>query len=115
MKEPSPKQEETPLLKRDLSDLPEELLDELGLTQGDQVEIQIEQVINSVGRALSVNEVLIALFRSTSQIHKRKALATKLYRMVKKGSLVSVPDKKGHYLTPVLADEIVPPRQSELL
>lgn len=92
-------QDGSALIKSEYSDLPEELLKELGFAQGDQLEIQIEEVINIVGKPLSVNDILIALFRSHGQIQKRKELASKLYRMVRKGTLVSQPNKKGHYLT----------------
>ncbi|MES9838578.1 MAG: hypothetical protein ABW144_19165 [Candidatus Thiodiazotropha sp.] len=81
----------------DLEGLPPELLKELNISESDELELQIMRALRSAGGALTVDKILIQLYRDTGNIHERKALAAKLYRMTQKNLLQSVPDRRGLY------------------
>ncbi|RLW53895.1 MAG: hypothetical protein B6D76_09385 [gamma proteobacterium symbiont of Stewartia floridana] len=81
----------------DLEGLPPELLKELNISESDELELQIMRALRNAGGALTVDKILIQLYRDTGGIHERKALAAKLYRMTQKNLLQSVPDRRGLY------------------
>lgn len=84
----------TTLRPEDLEGLPDDLLAELNR---DNLEIQIQAIIKGVGGVMSLDRLMIALYRETGEIHKRRQLTQKLYRMVSKGALHSVPHRKSVY------------------
>ncbi len=79
----------------DIQGLPQELINELGLTESDHNEFEIVNLIKQHGGVMSLDHVLIALYKKTGAIHKRKILTAKLYRMVNKGLVFT--DKRGVY------------------
>lgn len=79
----------------EIKDLPEELLKELSISKG--LERTILDILNDAGGAMSLDQILIALYKKTNQIHTRNKMNSFLYRMLKKGWLYSVPGKKGIY------------------
>lgn len=85
------------ILPSDLEGLPEELLKELNISESDKQELEIIKVLENAGGVLTVDKLMIQLYRDTGMIHNRKQLAAKLYRMTAKGLLRSNPDKRGAY------------------
>jgi hypothetical protein len=81
----------------DLSDLPKELLAQLSVQRGDQLEDDILDVIESNGGTANVDQILIDLYRKTKKIHERRFIANKLYRMGKAGAVYAIPKKRGVY------------------
>lgn len=79
-----------------IHDLPPELLEELSITKGDELEDQLVTVINAYGGEASLDQILVGLYRKFKVQQKRRFLQNKLYRM----SMVwSVEGRKGIYTT----------------
>jgi hypothetical protein len=77
--------------------LPQELLEELSISESDKTEFNISSLITELGGVASLDRLLVALFRQSGEITKRAALNQRLYRMVQKELIYSVPGKKGVY------------------
>jgi hypothetical protein len=92
---------------KDLEGLPEELLKELNITESDRQELLIEDIITSGGGVLSLDKIIIELYRRTQEIIKRNTLISRLYRMSNKGIIYSLPGKKGLYSTYELSEHDV--------
>lgn len=86
----------TALRPEDLDGLPEDLLAELNR---DELEVKIQSVIKKAGGVMSLDRLMVALYREHGEVHKRRQLNQKLYRMVSKGGLYSVPRRKAVYST----------------
>ncbi len=91
------KQEQLYLLPKDLEDLPEELLTQLNQSKSDKLELNILKSLEDAGGVLSIDVLLVRLYRLTKQIYDRRQLSAKLFRMTKKGLIFSVPKKKSVY------------------
>jgi len=89
----------------DIDGLPDELMQELSITDGDKIDFTIQALMNERGGVMSLDQLLIALFRKTGEIHKRSNLNARLYRMTKKNALFDVPGRKGVYSIRPLTDE----------
>ncbi|MDA8390887.1 MAG: hypothetical protein M0Z76_09205 [Gammaproteobacteria bacterium] len=90
----------------EVSGLPEELLQELNLSDADKTEFEIVKAIEDAGGIISLDRLLIALYKNTGEIHKRNSLYSRLARMASKSLLFYVPGKKGVYsATQLTADE----------
>lgn len=89
----------TALTPADLAGLPPELLEQLNLSESDAQDMQIINVVNAAGGVMSLDKLLIAIYRQTGEVHKRPKLTARLYRMVQKGIIFTVPKKKGLYTT----------------
>lgn len=83
----------------DLRDLPEELMQQLSISEADKRDFLIMELIDGLGGIASLDQILVALFRKTGEIEKRNKLNARLYRMSSKGSIFQYPDKKGVYTT----------------
>lgn len=81
----------------DLSDLPPELLKELSGIKADDLEQQLYNIIRHGGEEVELDAVLIELYRRHKVVQTRKFLQNKLWRMVQKGMIWSVPGRKGVY------------------
>lgn len=81
----------------DLAGLPKELLDQLNLPQLDNQEKLIVDLVNEAGSVLSLDKILIGLYRKTGEVLQKRALNQKIFRMIDKGLLWKVPKKKGVY------------------
>ena len=101
-------------------DLPAELLEELTVGKGDDLEDQLVTVINSYGGEASLDQILVGLYRKFKLLQKRRFIQNKLYRM---DMIWSVEGKKGVYTTEEVAhhDPLVtatammePPHNDEL-
>ena len=77
-------------------DLPPELLEELSISKGDELDDQIVTVINAYGGEASLDQVLVGLFRKFKVSQKRRFMQNKLYRMP---MVWSVDGRKGVYTT----------------
>lgn len=93
------------LLPQDLEGLPPELLEELSVQSVDRLEMGIYTAIADAGGVLSLDRILIALYKKAGEIHKRSAITAKLYRMAQKGVIYNVPFRKGWYSTSELSEE----------
>ena len=85
----------------DVSDLPEELVNELTIPKSDNDEVRMVHLLRLAGRPLSINEIMVGLFRKFGDVSKRTTVNSRLYRMANKGDLVSM--EKGVY---ALADHL---------
>lgn len=91
----------------DLEGLPDELVKELSLSDADKVEFEIVNSIEDAGGVISLDKLLIALYKRTGEIHKRNSLYSRLGRMASKNLIYYVPGKKGVYSTEQLSAEDV--------
>lgn len=93
------------LLPQDLEGLPPELLEELSVQSVDRLEMAIFAALTEAGGIVSLDRILIGLYKKTGEIHKRSAITAKLYRMGQKGVIYNVPSRKGWYSTTELTEE----------
>lgn len=101
----APKKIQLSLTIEDIEGLPEELLLELSLSDRDKTEFAIVNAIEEAGGIISLDKLLIALYRKTGEIHKRNSLYSKLSRMASKSQIYYVPGKKGVYSTELIKAE----------
>jgi hypothetical protein len=95
------------LSMEDIEGLPPELMQELSISEADRLEFAIIGIINEAGGLLSLDKIIIGLFKKTGEVHKRTNLTSRLYRMIQKGLIYSVPYRKGIYSTQELSEEDV--------
>lgn len=108
------KQPSLTLLPSDLKDLPEELLRELSVTSSDFLDFEIVEIIDAAGGIMTLDHLIIALYRNTGDIHERSKLNSRLYRMTKKGMVKSLAGKKGVYATKdIVIDDLFDEEQGE--
>ncbi len=81
----------------DLSDLPPALVAQLSGPKTDTLEEQILAILRAQGGAVELNRLLIELYRRHGEVHERKALNNKAYRMVQKGLIHQVEGSRGVY------------------
>jgi hypothetical protein len=91
----------------ELEGLPEELINELSVSDADKTEFAIVNLINENGGILPLDRILIGMYKKTGEITKRQTMTSKLYRMSQKGLVFSVPSKKGFYSTEELTEDDV--------
>lgn len=77
-------------------DLPPDLIEELSISKGDELDNQLVTVINAYGGEASLDQILVGLYRKFKVSQKRRFLQNKLYRMP---MVWSVDGKKGVYTT----------------
>lgn len=85
------------LTPSEIEDLPDELLSQLSLTEGDKQEFLIADLIKDLGGATSLDKLLIAIYRRTGEVEKRTRLNARLYRMANKRMIYAHPSRKGIY------------------
>lgn len=90
----------------EIKGLPQELLEELSI-DSNSPDYTIIDLIEESGEILSLDKILVGLYKKTGEIHKRSQLNNRLYRMVQRGELFSVAGKKGVYSTRELTDDEV--------
>lgn len=81
----------------EIQDLPEELLQELSISDTELTEFAIYSIIEENGGVASLDRILTDLYKKTGEIHKRPSMTAKLYRMTQKEMVFGVPNKKGIY------------------
>jgi hypothetical protein len=95
------------LTLEDIEGLPEELIRELSISEADKLEFTITSILTEAGGILSLDKILVGLYKKTGDIHRRTNTTSRLYRMGQKGLIFSVPNKKGYYSTKQLTDQDV--------
>lgn len=85
------------LTPKDLAGLPDELIRQLSLSEGDQQDFEILALLEAAGGILSIDHVLIQLYRRTGEVLTRQKVTSRLYRMANKGLVHPVPGRKGVY------------------
>jgi hypothetical protein len=86
-----------PLDAADLADLPPALIAELSGPKTDALEDQILAIVQAAGGAVELNRLLVELYRRHGQVHARKAINNKCYRMALKGLIHPVAGQRGAY------------------
>ncbi len=81
----------------DLGDLPPALLAELSGPRTDPLEDRILALAGAAEGGIELNRLLIELYRRHGEVHTRKALNNKAYRMVQKGLLRQLDGRRGVY------------------
>ena len=89
----------------ELKDLPEELIQELSVTESDKIDYSIVELVNSHGGVASLDRILVGLYKETNEVPKRHNLNARIYRMMQKRLLYGVPGKKGVYSSRPLSEE----------
>ena len=87
------------LMPKELAGLPKELIDELSGGGIDKQELLIVELIDAAGGMLSLDRILIGIYKHTGEVLKRPVITAKLYRMAQNGMIFRVPKKKGIYTT----------------
>ena len=87
----------------DLGDLPSELVEQLAIPQSDQDDAKIIRLLRLAQRPLSINEVMVALYRRFGEVQKRNAVNARLYRMTQRGDLLKL--EKGVYTLPSMPNQ----------
>ena len=95
------------LTRDEIEGLPEELVNELSVSDADKAEFNIVSLIDEAGGVATLDRILVALYRQSGEIMKRANLNARLYRMSQKGFIHSVPGRKGIYSTKPLTKEDV--------
>lgn len=90
----------------EIDGLPEELLSELSISESDKFDFHIVAAVGDSGGVASLDRLLVSLFKSTGEIMKREKLNSRIYRLIQKEMLFSVPGKKGVYSTKPIVEEI---------
>jgi|GEM_PF-871136 len=85
------------LTPSEIEDLPDELLEQLSLTDTDKKEFLIVDIIETLGGATTIDKLLIAWYRRTGEVEKRTKLNSRLYRMANKEMIFAHPARKGVY------------------
>lgn len=91
----------------ELQDLPDELVKELSITESDKLDFSIAELIEKHGGMATLDRILVEVYRLTGEILKRSNLNARLYRMVQKGMIYSVPGRKGVYSSYEVSEEDV--------
>lgn len=97
----------------DLEGLPQELLNELSISDADRAEFKIMEYIREHGGMMSLDQIMVAHYQATGEIVKRSAMTNRLYRMANKGLIDSVPNKKGVYALKNAQKELFEQEDSE--
>jgi len=109
-KEPEKEQKKFTQLKlslspQDIEDLPEDLIKELSISDADKAEFVILNMIEEAGGIMSLDQIIVGLYKLTNEINKRNAITNRMYRMGNKGLIHAVPNKKGVYSLEPISDE----------
>lgn len=90
------------LTRSELEGLPKEVLDELSTSGTDTVGYAILDMMEQRGGLMSLDQIIVGLYREFGEIHKRQSVTSRMYRMAQRGLVKNYPGKKGVY---VLADD----------
>lgn len=85
------------LIADDLEGLPPELIKELNVSDSDRKDMYLVELIKRCGGKISLDKLLIAIYKDSSEIYERNKLMTRLYRMSQKDLIYTHPVKKGQY------------------
>lgn len=79
----------------EIGEFPEEFRQELNISQGDEQDAQVIELLKIANRPLDLNELLIGCWRKFNVQHKRNLLTARLYRLAKRNEVHAV--GKGTY------------------
>lgn len=103
-----PKHLRLSLSPEEIEDLPEELIQELSISNADRAEFAILSMLEDAGGIMSLDQIIVGLYKQTGEIPKRTAVTNRLYRMAQKETIYSVSGKKGVYsLYPLTEKETI--------
>lgn len=85
------------LKPEDLEGLPQELIFQLNITESDKKDMYLIKLIEKCGGMISLDKLLIAIYKDSSEIYERNKLMARLYRMSLKKLIYTHPSKKGQY------------------
>ena len=85
--------------------LPAELLEELSISDSDKSDYAVVTIVEQAGGIASLDRILVEIYKDTNEIVKRANLNARIYRMIQKEMLFSVPGKKGVYSTAQIIQE----------
>lgn len=106
LKEEKPTDKKPLMLSWDeVAELPEELLAELSISDADKTEFNVLSVVRDAGGVISLDRLLIGYWQLTGEVMKRAQMTNRIYRMIQKGMLYSVPNRKGVYSIQELSEE----------
>lgn len=105
VRSPATKQLKLALTPDDLNGLPDELIGELSIASVDRVEVIILSMLDDAGGMMTLDQILIGLYRKSGEVNKRQTITSRLYRMGQKNLIYSVPGKKGVYSLQRLSEE----------
>lgn len=99
----------TNIVPETLFGLPSELIEQLQISDSDRFQWDVVGLIDRTPeQTISLEVLLIALYRQTGKIYERADLANRVSRLFRKGAVYSVAGKKAWYTT-------VEPNNSELI
>jgi hypothetical protein len=88
----------------EIQNAPDELLKELNISDTDKQDMLIEYIIAESGGILSLDRIIVELYKRTKEVPKRNTLTSRLFRMAGRGIIYNVPGKKGVYSTYELSE-----------
>ena len=77
----------------DIEDAPQELLNELNISESDRQEMIILDIIVEFGGIASLAKIIASLYQRTGVIVKRNTMVSKLFRMADKHMIFNVPGR----------------------
>ena len=80
----------------DLSELPDELFEELSIAKPDELTKRLLLAVNSYGNMATLDQILVALYRKFGEVYERRTIQNKLYRAP---GIYQVPGEKGMFST----------------
>lgn len=83
----------------ELDGLPDEVIAELSESARDKTDVQILDVIEGNGGFITLDQLLVRMYKQYGEAFKRANLNARLYRMTQSKALYPVPGKKGAYTT----------------
>ena len=89
----------------DIEGLPEEIMSELSISSANKTEFAVMNVLENAGGIMSLDQVIVGLYKMTDKINKRVYTTNLLYRMATKGLIFNLPNKKGVYSLSRLTEE----------
>jgi hypothetical protein len=100
-----PKQLRLILNPKEIQDLPDELVAELSEQSTDKGEFTILNLMEEAGGIMSLDQIIVGLYRQTGEVNKRQNVTSRLYRMAQRGLIYNAPKKGVYSLTPITDEE----------
>ena len=92
----------------DILDLPDAVIEQLSVKKPDDLEAQIITVMRAAGgQNVNLDQVIVGLFRTYRQVHERRVVQTKLYRMNERGFVYRDQNEQGVFS---LTERYMPPK-----
>lgn len=88
----------------ELTDLPQDLLDELSDSARDKTEIQILEIVSKNEGIITLDQLLVRLYLNFGEKFKRNVLNARLYKLTQAKALYSIPGRKGVYSNKPIED-----------